>query len=860
MVLGLVSVLPAAAQTLTRVPYLQSGAPTSIIVRWRTSTAVIGVVRYGTTQGSLTLQAQEASARTEHEVKLTGLSANTKYFYSVGHTTVTLAGNDTNHFFLTSPVVGTDKPTRIWVLGDSGVPGANQNAVRNAYFTFTGTRHTDLWLMLGDNAYESGTDTEYQTAVFNVYPNFLRQSVLWPTLGNHDGYTADSATQSGPYYNIFTLPKNREAGGVASGTEAYYSFDYGNIHFICLDSYETSRATTGAMATWLKQDLADTAQDWIIAFFHHPPYTKGSHDSDAEAELGEMRRNFGPILEAGGVDLVLTGHSHSYERSFLLDGHYGLSNTLTPAMKINGGSGQGATPYKKAAFGGEGTVYAVAGSSGKISGGALNHPAMFVSLNNLGSMVLDITGNRLDAKFLRENGSTPDSFTMIKGAPAVSITSPANGATFTAPASVTIQATATDSDGTISKIEFFQGATKLGEDLTSPYSFAWSGVPAGSFALTAVATDNDANKTTSAPVNITVTGPNSPPTVSITSPANGASFISPASITIQATAADVGGSVAKVEFFRGATKLGEDPTSPYSLTLNNQIAGSYTLTARATDNLGAMKTSAVVTVTVTGNAPPSVSITSPANNATFIPPATIAIQATASDLDGTVSKVEFFRGTTKLGEDLTSPYAFTWSGVPLGTYSLTARATDNQGALKTSSAVTVVVTNVTTILNLKVNRVYDNKNGKSYYTGGPDGADAMNDLNTTAEEYKFEIESGPSFWWEASYQDPPATSGNPTKVVVRIDYRSETEWAGTLKAQYIIGTTVLKSVTLPVNSLLDPATGKGKRMVYQWDVSSVVPTRAALANGKIRILNTSTNGKKIWGIYSVAPATMVGGS
>ncbi|NOT53336.1 MAG: hypothetical protein HOP18_01905 [Deltaproteobacteria bacterium] len=860
IILGVVSVPPASAQTLTRVPYLQSGTPNSIVVRWRTSTAVVGVVRYGTTQGSLTLQAAETSARTEHEVKLIGLSPNTKYFYSVGHTTVTLAGNDATHFFLTSPPIGTAKATRVWVLGDAGTKDANQAAVRNAYTTFAGTRYTDLWLMLGDNAYETGTDAEFQAAVFNMYPNFLRQSVLWPTLGNHDGASADSATQTGPYYNIFTLPKNAEAGGVASGTEAYYSFDYGSIHFICLDSFETSRSATGPMANWLRLDLADTTQDWIIAFFHHPPYTKGSHNSDTETELLQMRQNILPILEAGGVDLVLTGHSHSYERSFLLDGHYGLSSTLTAAMKINSGSGRGATPYKKALSSGKGAVYAVAGSSGKIGGGTLNHPAMCISLNNLGSMVLDINNNRLDARFLRENGTTPDYFTIIKGAPAVSITSPANGARFTAPASITINATASDSDGTVSKVEFFRGVTKLGEDLTSPYSFAWASVPAGSFSLTAVATDNDANKTTSAPVNITVAGPNSPPTVSITSPANGASFLSPASITIQATATDVGGSVAKVEFFRGATKLGEDTTSPYSLTLTNQITGSYALTARATDNLGAVKTSAVVTVTVTGNAPPSVRITSPVNNAAFPPPASITIQATASDLDGTVSKVEFFRGTTKIGEDLTSPYAFTWSGVPLGTYALTARATDNQGGTKTATAVTIIVTNTTTTRNLLVNRVYDNKTAKSYYTGGSNGADPMNDLNTTAEEYKFEIESGPTLWWEILYQDPPATIGTITKVVARLDYRPEATWTGTLTAQYINGTTVLKSVTLPVNGTLDPATGKGTKTVYQWDLTSVVPNGTTLTNGKIRIINTSTNGKKVWGTYSVMRATTVGGS
>ena len=95
--------LPAFAQTLTRGPYLQSGAPASVVLRWRTSTATIGVVRHGTVQGSLTVQRQETTARTEHEVRLTGLTHNTRYYYSVGTIMATLAVNDANHFFFTSP-------------------------------------------------------------------------------------------------------------------------------------------------------------------------------------------------------------------------------------------------------------------------------------------------------------------------------------------------------------------------------------------------------------------------------------------------------------------------------------------------------------------------------------------------------------------------------------------------------------------------------------------------------------------------------------------------------------------------------------------------------------------------------------
>jgi acid phosphatase type 7 len=426
---------PAAAQQLQRGPYLQMATPTSIVVRWRTDVLADSVVRYGTAPGALTQQQSLPVQVRDHEVPLTGLSPNTRYYYAVGTATAALAGDDTTHF-TTAPQPGTSKATRVWAVGDAGTADAGQKAVRDAFLKYTGSRGADVFLMLGDNAYNDGTDAEYQKAVFDIYGSVMRQTPLWPTRGNHERDTS-------VYYGIFTMPANAEAGGSRSGTEAYYSFDHGNIHFVCLDSEGSSRGATGAMASWLKTDLANNTKPWVIAYWHHPPYTKGSHNSDTEAQLKDMREVFVPILEAGGVDLVLSGHSHSYERSYLIDGHYGVSNTFTASMKKDGGSGRendiGA--YKKPAgsnLGHFGAVYAVAGSSGKLGGGSLNHPAMFVSLNRLGSVVIDVDGDRLVAKFLRENGTVDDSFTMVKGdapPPTGDLTPPTAPGTLTAQAS-----------------------------------------------------------------------------------------------------------------------------------------------------------------------------------------------------------------------------------------------------------------------------------------------------------------------------------------------------------------------------------------------------------------------------------------
>ena len=410
----------AAAVDVVRGPYLQVGTPSSGVVRWRTNVATDSRVRFGLAPG--VWSGADPAATTEHELIVGGLQPETKYYYDIGTTTAALAGGTADHFFVTSPVPGEARPTRVWLIGDSGTANADAQAVRTAYAQYTGARGTDLWVMLGDNAYNAGTDAEYQGAVFDMYPRMLAQCFLWPTRGNHDVLYAGAGND---YYDIFTLPAAAQAGGLPSGSEAYYSCDYGNIHFICLDSEGTDRSPGGDMLTWLADDLAATQQFWIIAYWHHPPYTKGSHDSDNAGDSGgrmrDMRENALPILEAGGVDAVFSGHSHSYERSFLLDGHYGVSSTLAPGMIVDGDDGRtaGDGPYRKPSGGAgphDGAVYVVAGSSGKISGGALNHPVMVhASLNVLGSVVLDFAGNEMHAVFLDRDGQERDDFTIVKG-------------------------------------------------------------------------------------------------------------------------------------------------------------------------------------------------------------------------------------------------------------------------------------------------------------------------------------------------------------------------------------------------------------------------------------------------------------
>lgn len=409
---------------LVRGPYLQKANDTSMVLRWRTNIATPSIVDFGLSMSTLDHTEMDNTPKTEHSLFIDSLTASTIYYYQLRNTTDTLLFPSSELYFKTYPGVGSEVPLTAWILGDCGTGNNDARNVRNAYYNYIGSQHTDMMLFLGDNAYNSGTDAEYQTALFqNMYEAKLKNTVAWSCLGNHDGVSANSNTQSGPYYDIFSLPANGECGGISSGTEAYYSFDFGAVHFIVLDSYETDRNVGGVMYQWCEDDLQNTLSRWIIVFYHHPAYTKGSHDSDTEVALKEMRENFLPLFEANGVDLVLSGHSHSYERTFLLNGHYGLSptfNATTHTVGVSGGgSGQPENngAYYKAPVGPEagiGSVYITTGSSGKTNAAPLNHPAMYYDAAQLGSCVLTIRLDTLSIKFLRQTGVVDDHFTLIK--------------------------------------------------------------------------------------------------------------------------------------------------------------------------------------------------------------------------------------------------------------------------------------------------------------------------------------------------------------------------------------------------------------------------------------------------------------
>lgn len=289
--------------------------------------------------------------------------------------------------------------------------------------------------------------------------------------------------------------------------------------------------------------------------------------------------------------------------------------------------------------------------------------------------------------------------TTTNSAPAVAITVPTNNAPFAAPANISITATATDDDS-VAQVEFFAGTTSLGVDTTPPYTVSWNGVAAGNYALTARATDNFGLIATSAVVNVVS---DIAPSVTVTNPASGAAFPALSNVTLGASASDADGTVAKVEFFEGANKVGEDFTSPYSVSWNNVVPGTYSVTAKATDNLGISTVSSPVSVVVSTNL--AVAVTAPVSGSAFGLPTNITVNAIGSAGVGrSVARIDFYANGLLLGSDVSNPYSVAWINAVPGTFAITATLTDDLGAQATSSA--VYVTNTLSPTNISGLRLW----------------------------------------------------------------------------------------------------------------------------------------------------------
>src|SRR5690606_16223625 len=274
--------------------------------------------------------------------------------------------------------------------------------------------------------------------------------------------------------------------------------------------------------------------------------------------------------------------------------------------------------------------------------------------------------------------------------PTVSLTSPKSDAQFAVGSSVSMAATAADSDGTITKVEFYNGTTLLGTDTSAPYSYTWTNVKAGEYNITAKATDDKGAATVSDVVGIEV-GITKPIDDNGNSRSEERRVGKGSSVSMAANAADSAGKSTKVEFYNGSTLFSTDTSAPYSYTWTNVKAGEYNITAKATDDKGAATVSDVVGIEVGITKPIDDNGNSRSEERRVGKGSSVSMAANAADSDGKIAKVEFYNGTTLLSTDTSAPYSYTWTNVRAGEYSITAKATDDKGATTVSDVVGIEV-------------------------------------------------------------------------------------------------------------------------------------------------------------------------
>jgi acid phosphatase type 7 len=311
--------LLADAEAIDRTPYLQRMSATGTRVLWTAGTSGATSVEVRRPDGD-PAAAREAPAAAmvdgaasatsaAYESSVDGLAPDQIYCYSLvaGDAAITAPAG-----FRTAPAPDSGAPMSFVAFGDSGSGNSDQFAILDQL----GTVPFRLMIHTGDIAYESGTLGEFEDNFFAVYAPLIKSFAMFPSIGNHD--------DSSVFRRVFDLPR--------AGEHNWYSFDYGDIHFVALDTNNVD----AEQEDWLRADLAATDREWIVVFGHHPPYSSGEHGSSTG-----LRAKLDAIFQEHPVDLVLSGHDHDYERMEPQGGvHY----------VVTGGGGRGTRPVGSSSF------------------------------------------------------------------------------------------------------------------------------------------------------------------------------------------------------------------------------------------------------------------------------------------------------------------------------------------------------------------------------------------------------------------------------------------------------------------------------------------------------------------------------
>ena len=458
--------------TLVRHPYLQQATDRSATLVWASREPGPASAKVGSRTFAAASTFYPAASTGigydyyQHEARVTGLTGATTYAYDAFVSGVRVTpGTDR---LRTAPTPGTGSASFV-IVGDSGTGSSQQKALAALM-----KRETfDVMLHAGDVVYGNTGGTgdashkTYQSWFFDIYRDLVRAKPVFPSMGNHDSRASNNWGKA--YLELFVLPDHAGTGPHADHGERYYSFDYGPVHFVALDTELafTAGSRRAAQLAWLEDDLSATTQPWKVAFLHRAPYSSGTeHGSNLD-----VRQAFGPVFERHGVQFVLSGHDHDYERLV----PWRTSTSLSNQAVVHFVSGGGGAP-----------LYSVGRSQWTATSRSAHH---FLKGYFSGCVAhfkaVDAAGAEFDRYSFDRCAQASDT-----SAPTVAFLQPAAGASVSG--SVVVKADA-DDDTRVEKVDLWVDGVLRGIDRTAPYELTWNtaGVSTGTHTLELRAYDLD---------------------------------------------------------------------------------------------------------------------------------------------------------------------------------------------------------------------------------------------------------------------------------------------------------------------------------------------------------------------------------
>jgi hypothetical protein len=375
-----------SAATFTRSVFLQNVSTSSIDFRWVTDTQEPLIVKYGTSSSygsQVSSDTVSGTGGNNNHAKISGLPANTRYYYQIttaSGAALTPAGDQT-YTFKTAPTNGSTTPFSFAIWGDSGVNNSTQDAVSNQVTAYK----PDLAIIAGDIAYPYSTSFDNNNSkYFNHYKTSMRFAPYYVTCGNHESSCSTAMSDH-------SLPQNGNAAG-----QSTYSFDYGNVHFVSLNSNgsysynASSPSNSDPQIRWAYNDIKNSSQTWKVVYWHHNAWSAGSH-----SDISEIINNLAKMSEDAGADFAIWGHSHVYERFSQFNGTYFF--TIGDGGKSDSLSSCGQHTNGPKCLAGSGFA------SPTVSG---------TTISKAGFLWMQVNGNQITSNYVGSSGKIEDKITV----------------------------------------------------------------------------------------------------------------------------------------------------------------------------------------------------------------------------------------------------------------------------------------------------------------------------------------------------------------------------------------------------------------------------------------------------------------